>query len=363
MENIDNLFKYSSPCNNVKNKKYIIKENVLSGKSVFKLMEQISWCIKNDVWNFKIIEFSNSSFKSGDVVSVLEIIFYYIAIKKPHTIRFVFKKEIKNIFFNNSLLEKYNNKYLNENFKNDFIKLDTDITRFRVLALRKKYLNNKKSLSQLNTNIKFFLTHILENNDKLISTILKLSGEILSNTFEHSDGDCLVNMHVALHKSSGRGVISLVFISLTDIFIYSTLYNIIKNGNNTQYSGKDIIVKALKFHETKFDDKYELEDFSLISTFQKSVSTRDNSVNTGGTGFSILLKELQKNVFADAYKTYVYSGNRTLHFKKEMMMLDEFGNVGFNESNRYFDDIPNDVILQKEKYYFPGTIFEIDIVI
>ena len=45
------------------------------------------------------------------------------------------------------------------------------------------------------------------------------------------------------------------------------------------------------------------------------------------------------------------------------MMLDEFGNVGFNESNRYFDDIPNDDILQKEKYYFPGTIFEIDIVI
>jgi len=62
--------------------------------------------------------------------------------------------------------------------------------------------------------------------------------------------------------------------------------------DKSEYSDKNrIVLEALKNHEKFFNKEYNIDNFCVISAFQKYVTTRKNTKNCG-TGLTTLIKAL-----------------------------------------------------------------------
>lgn len=132
----------------------------------------------------------------------------------------------------------------------------------------------------------------------------------------------------------------------------------IESTDKSKYSEKnEIILSALQNHKKHFSNNYDIESFATISAFQKYVTTRYKSKNSGGTGLTTLIKQLHEKASSDY--CYVLSGNNIIKFVDGYLDLTETGLIGFNKSNDYLNTIPSPDIVYKTGKKFNGVIYNL----
>ena len=116
-------------------------------------------------------------------------------------------------------------------------------------------------------------------------------------------------------------------------------------------------LKKHVYHKKYFNDIYDYDCFTLVSAFQRGVTTRKNATNDSGRGLTTFLKSLL--VASKFDSCYVYSGNNILLFNDEKIQADSNGFIGFNSSGKYIDDIPDIDCFSKMNYYNCGTLYNL----
>ena len=104
-----------------------------------------------------------------------------------------------------------------------------------------------------------------------------------------------------------------------------------------------------------------LKKFCIVSAFQKYVTTRKDSLNSGGTGLTTLIKALIDK--SDAHYCYAISGNTMIKFIKKYLNLTEDGLIGFNEKNNYICNIPSKESISKTTYDINANIYNLQFIL
>ena len=194
--------------------------------------------------------------------------------------------------------------------------------------------------------------------------------ELVDNALEHSMSDCLVDIDITNDYTKDLDPneenlycgLNIVIINFSDILMGSGMSKkislIAKNGDEIPPRYKDVLL-AKEYHQPFFGGDYTAEDFDIVTSFQNKISSRETCL-TGGTGLTQLIKALEDET--DAYNCYMISGNRMISFIKQYLHSPN-GWVGFNESNEYLNDIPNAECVRKSKLFFPGTAYNLNLVL
>lgn len=365
MKNIELLLSNVDAVNNYSifgTNKVIIKEMILTGNGIYTIFKHIKWMEEKKLKIQTTIEIQSGAFKSSDVVNVLEIVMLYLSKFFPSYFKIQFSKQkimAKNILYINSLLKSYDGKWLNRSYMESFHKTIYSMNHFRKILDRNSA--NGNYLCSISDDIKYLIKNNKVNKDLVFDSCESMT-EMIENVLEHSDGDCLIDVKVA-ENTLGKIFLCLNVISLTNIYVGSMIMSLLENKKNSNmFSGQKLVEQAYKNHSSKFDEKYDLSAFCFVSSFQLSVSTRNDTKYTGGTGFTTLLKNINSKSFNKDYDSYILSGDNTIYFRSEFLNVDENGLAGFNESNDYLHTIPNEQIVKKEEIKFPGTIFCVNLI-
>ena len=326
-----------------------IKDKYFNIKSIFKIIEHINW-LKENTSNANVKILIESECISDEViVLVFESVIYHSLKYFNINIKYRFellRNTLGYYFYLNSLLNKYNNmsidkeKYIKD-YENDCIIYGNHF--------RKRCSKNddKNNLSITMDEISSFFKNLLleeDYSDELSEVII----EIIGNAVEHSGSTCISNINV-LKRKNGDKVIDIAIVDYSKVFLGTGIEQYIECSDKDAYNERNkIVLEAYDMHKEHFSEEYKLCDFSLISAFQKNVSSRKFSSATGGTGLTTLIKALINKSIANY--CYVSSGETILFFKKDFLELTEDGLIGFNEKNDYMQEIPNSDILQRNKY-------------
>ena len=194
-----------------------------------------------------------------------------------------------------------------------------------------------------------------------------MSSELLTNCEEHSDADCLVKIiSCPIEDRFTKKVDEMIyinFISFSNTKIETKLLEIINRGELDKYSGGKIVAKALDNHKSLFNNEYNISDFAMVSTFQKNVSTRENSYYSGGKGLTVFVSRIHnKTSEKQETQSYVLNGDKCLYFYTKYLSIKDDGTIGFNELNDYYNYMPDKNCFMKQENNFPGIIYNIGIV-
>ena len=262
------------------------------------------------------------------------------------------------------MLKDYNNKLLGYEFSKKFSFFIIDKTHFRNVLTREQYDRKPTYISEIVGNISGFITNCCLSNDvqdTFNDKIISICSEIIGNTFEHSDGDCLVDIKFQKNRESNI-FLGINIISLTNTFIGKDIKTIIFNKQYKKCAGGKIIKKAFRKHKRYFSPTYTDDLFSFLCAFQQGVSSRMDRKESGGTGLTVTLQNIQSNISKN-YNSYMLSGKNVVYFKNEFLVLNKKGLIGFNKEHSFFKKIPDSDIVLVEKYCFPGTIFSVNLII
>lgn len=354
MDKQELLFKNVIPKNHSIGSSYIdnkirIKDKLFTIKSIYKIIEHINW-LKENVDNGSVKILIDSECISDEViVLVFESIIYHSLKYYNIDIKYRFnllRSTYGYQFYLNSLLKKYNNIIID---KEKYIKDYESNCTIYGNHYRKRCCksDNKKNLSITMDEISAFFRNLFleeDYSDDLAEVII----EIIGNAVEHSDSTCVSNINV-LKRQNGEKVIDIAIVDYSKIFLGTGVEEYIECSNKDEYNERNkIVLDAYNIHKEHFSEKYKLCDFSLISAFQKNVSSRKSSSTTGGTGLTTLIKALIDKSIANY--CYVSSGETILFFKKDFLELTDDGLIGFNEKNDYLKEVPNLNILQRNNY-------------
>jgi len=364
MKNLDLLLQHVKPVNHYYlfgHNRIDIKEEILSGAGIYQLLEHIKWMEFQGI-NAEIeVTFKCNLFKSSDVVSVIEIIMLYTAVRFPGIFKYNFahfRYLETNILFRYSLLTSFNNKKIGKSFENSFYEAKLELNHYRQVV---QYEDGDDSfLCEINDNIKYTIKNVCNNLD-LACEAAESCIEMIGNVLEHSKTDCIVDVKIS-ENTDDRIYLSLNVVSLSDVFIGQKLMELFDCGNGLDFSGSSIVLKAYSNHKKLFNQIYDYSAFAFVCSFQNSVSTRENVKNSGGTGFTTLIRNIHDKSFNQQYDSYILSGKNTLYFKNEFLNMKEDGILGFNKKNDFYNEKPDESILKKENIAFPGTIFCVNLI-
>ena len=371
MEKIDKIFTNVQAINHSGNSgsgKNIlrIKDRNFSIDSIYKILEHIKWLIDKKIINlkFKIIIESNGI---NDELSLLffEAIIYHMINK--YNLNISYRFEIKtNLLgyelFKNSLLYKYNNKIIN---KGEYIKLYEKNLIIDNAHYRKRCINseeNKKGkfLSIIAGDIRNFLKNLDINKD-YAGDIAEVITEIVGNALEHSNGDCILNINVLKHDEKKYKYIDIALLDIDEINFGTGIKKYMESNNYEEYNEKNkIVLEAYEQHKKFFNNEYDIDSFSMVSAFQKYVTTRKESLFTGGTGLTKLISALIDK--SDAHYCYAISGNTMIKFIKKYLVLTDEGLIGFNENNNYKEEIPSKESVLKTKYDINANMYNLQFI-
>ena len=359
------LLRYVEPINHFSifgQNKVIVKDEWLSGKGVYTIFEHVKWMEKQKISIKTTIEIQSKAFQSSDVINVLELLMLYLAKKFTNLFILQFSKMKtlnKNILFLNSLLAHFDKKILNSSYVDAFYKTIYTPTHYRKIVRKKDVVGNY--LCAISDDIKNIIMHG-GADEKLAFDSVESMTEMVGNVAEHSDGDCIVDVKIC-KNIEGKLYLCLNVISLTNIFIGDRIMELATNDKTSDsFSGNKIVKRAYNFHSNYFDNSYDASSFYFACSFQNSVSTRDNIKNSGGTGFTTLLRNINNKSFNQEYRSYILSGQNTIYFQNDYLKVDDNGIIGFNDNNDFFTNLPNNNILKKELITFPGTIFCVNLI-
>lgn len=371
MEKIDKIFTNVKPINHSGNSgsgKNIlrIKDKNFSIDSIYKILEHMNWVIDKKMTNLKFKIIIESEFINDEPTLMLfEAIIYYMISKYYLNLSYRFEIRMNVIgyeLFKNSLLYKYNNKNIDrESYIKEYEKnITIDNTHYRKRCINS--LENKKGkfLSITMGDIEAFLKN-LNINEEYAGDIAEVISEIIGNALEHSNGDCLVNINVLKNDEKKYKYIDIALLDIDEINYGTGIKNYIESNNYNEYNEKNkVVLEAYKIHKKYFDNKYDLEAFSIISAFQKYVTTRKESLYTGGTGLTKLIRALIDK--SDAHYCYAISGNTMLKFIRKYLVLTDEGLIGFNENNNYKENIPSKESVIKTKYNINANIYNLQFI-
>lgn len=212
-------------------------------------------------------------------------------------------------------------------------------------------------------DISYFFAH-QSIDDKYCNSLAEMVSELVGNASEHDKSSCLVDIDVSIpYKKNGapgtyKGI-NVSLVSFTNIEFWYALQEKITNGAFTD--GRYGYVKqAYDRHKDFFCESYTCNDFFYIAAFQDRITSRADSIQSGGTGLTVLLKTLEE--LSDADNCYLLSGSRMLHFLQEFLDCDSEGWVGFNRQKNFLNFPPDWSILQKSPVTMPGTAYNLNFV-
>lgn len=370
MKNLENIFKNIEPkdhrSNHNKNKLKFSGE-YFDLDSIDIILEHIRFILDTDMKNFHLKFVINTKYLADETTLILfEMIIYYLLKKDICQITYTISFKTTSLGyhqFKRSNLFKHNTKKVNRvNFIKQFEKkFYIDQYHFRKLCINNEDNRKGKFLSILFSEITSFLTSNNVDED-YANSLSETITEIVGNSLEHSDGDCLLDIKVVYDSVNKFKNINVTTISITDILLGSNIKKYLDDSSNSIYSPRNkIVLEAYNNHRQYFSPQYDIDSFGTISVFQKYVTTRKDSLNTGGTGLTTLIKELKSKAELDY--CYVISGNDTLYFKEQFLDLTDDGLIGFNENNNYIKEIPSLKVLTKNKNIFSGTIYNLSFIL
>lgn len=372
MNNLQKIFAGVQPVDhrsskNPKKHKIHINGEYFSSTSIYKILEHIKFIIENNLDYFHLKIIINTKFIADEATLItFEMLLYYLLKNNICNITYTFIVD-KNLLgyehFRTSNLYKYNTKIINSK---EFIQLFEKETYINQNHFRKICINNEENkkgvfLSILFSDINTFLS-AYNIEESYIEDLSETITEIVGNSLEHSDGDCILDIKVAIDKVNNYKNINVTTITVCDTLLSTNVKEYIENTNKESYSPRnEIVLQAYEKHKNFFSDKYDIDAFSTISAFQKYVTTRKNVTQSGGTGLTTLIKQLKARAKNDY--CYVLSGNDIIYFKEPFLDLTEDGLIGFNKYNNYMSDRPSEEIVFKGKNRFNGTIYNLSFIL
>lgn len=190
--------------------------------------------------------------------------------------------------------------------------------------------------------------------------------ELLNNSIEHAQSDCLIDVDVSqpYQLSVGDVVcggkeyfsINIVVLNFSDKLLGDDLKERINTEEHHIERYLEVTTvwnKHIKF----FNNKYKENHFWMLASMQNKVSGQISKGQSGGTGSAVLIKSLQKQSFED--KCYVLSGKYILFYIKELLGEEEDYWWGFNDENDFVDNSPSERVLNQCNIYFPGTAYNL----
>lgn len=372
MKNIEKLLEGICPIDHRTSKKQNkhqiqITGNFFCSTSIFILLEHIKYIIENRLNGFHLKIVINTKYIADEAtLIVFEVLLYYLIKNNICDITYTFIVDRTLLGYKQFMMSnlfKYNTRKIN---KEEFMKLLETETYVYKNHYRKVCINNDENkkgmfLSILISDINTFLSayNIEEAYAENLSEVIT---EIVGNSLEHSDGDCLLDIKIVIDDVYKYKNVNVTTITITDILIGSNIKKYIENNNKELYSPRnEVVLKAYKYHKSLFNEKYDITTFSTISAFQKYVTTRENAKMSGGTGLTTLIKELKKRAQKDY--CYVLSGNDIIYFKEPFLDLTKDGLIGFNEENNYISKIPSQEVVYKNNNKFNGTIYNLSFIL
>lgn len=348
------------------NNKIRIKDKCFSIKSIYKIAEHFKWMKENmTTCNTKII-IDSDYIADQAILTLMESIIYFVINKWKFkiTYRFSIKENVLGYqIFKQSILFKYNNKkiiieeYNREYNKRITIKGD----HFRKVCENIEENRKGEFISVTMDEIDIFLK-CFEFDDEYRNELAEVIVEIVDNALKHSNGDCILNLNVLKNNYQNYKYVDVTAVVIDDIFIGKEIVEYIRKDDKSEYSEKNkIVLEAYENHKKFFGDNYNINSFAMISAFQKYVTTRKMSKNTGGTGLTTLINALIEKSTHNF--CYAISGNTNLIFKKEFLNLNENGLIGFNEDNNYIEMIPNEKVVSINKYDMNVNIYNLQFIL
>lgn len=268
----------------------------------------------------------------------------------------LFLLSYKNVLGSQANFEKISEDYIKE-FEN---KLESHHIR---KIIKKEDLGTNAN-SKFSTNVSLTL-RFLNMADAQVDSICEVVSELIDNAGEHADADCLVDIDITPehNKRDSEGSyygVNIVVLNFSKELLGSHIERVLKtDASPNEWYTK--LKEAYSFHKDFWNEVYTERDFYIMSAFQNKISTRSEDYYTGGTGLTKLIAALEYQ--SDAYKCFVWTGNRTLAFWHPLLQLDDSDWVGFNDEKNFVQSPPNTGIFQKSKIYFPGTAYNLSFVL
>ncbi len=372
MLNIEKIFEEVKPVdhrriNSKKKHKISISGNIFCSDSIFLLLEHIQFIRFNNLKNFHLKILINTKYIADEsTLIVFEIIIYYLLKNNICDVTYTFVVD-KNLLGYGSLIMSnlfpYNTKLVN---REKFINIIEQETHIFKNHFRKICYNNEENregifLSKLITDITTFLS-AYNIEESYCEELAEIVTEIVGNSLEHSRDDCLLDLKIVVDKINKYKNVSVTTISIGDTFIGSNIKDYIYDSENVIYSPRNkIVLEALENHKNYFDEYYNIDTFSMVSAFQKYVTTRKHTINSGGTGLTTLIKQLKSRARADY--CYVLSGKDIILFREPYLDLTSEGLIGFNKENNYLQNIPSKEIVMVNTRKFNGTIYNLSFIL
>ncbi len=344
--------------------KIIISEKKFSSVSISKIYSSLTKIIELNSPKKIVIRIESKAFSDDACILVFENIIYEFLKNMKNELIISFTCLIKNIlsydYFKNSLLfmcldnnmintKKFEDLYCNKNivqkkYIRKFLKNDSLYT-----------VNNSNEASMVLQDVNTFMKGC--GFDYLLSkNIAVVISEIVDNVFSHTSSDVIIYvkaLDVLDNQEMERKVISVSIHNVSNIHMYTTIMEKMKKKKLNE-KVESIVRKSYNNNINKFNENFNEDSFFFISTFQKNVTTREKA---GGTGLTVLVQNLI-NCSYDDY-CYVISGDNCLFLKKPFLELNQDGTIGFNNSNDYFNDIPDENVFHKLNYTLNGTLFNL----
>lgn len=221
---------------------------------------------------------------------------------------------------------------------------------------------NEMDTSNMLSEIKTFLFRF-SMPDEFKSEFAKVVTELADNASEHGHADCCVDIDITEpdYKKNKENTdeynyygINVVVLNFSNTCLGDDIKYKIQNHCYSESERYDMVERAYQYHKKFFSKKrYCEEDFFNITVFQEKISGRRNESKSGGTGLAELIRNLQEYAYDDY--CYVLTGDKGIFFKKNMLNFSEDKWIGFNDSNNYISDLPNDSVLFRSGTFLPGT--------
>ena len=372
MNNIECLFDGINPKCNKKNSSYkidkiIIDSKIFSSKSLFLVIEHFKWLINLNLKR-KVKILINSEIVGDDATLIIfETIIYYMLKEYNFDIEYYFnvrKNVIGYELYKLSNLYKFDNKKINKqefikNFENNF---EINMTHFKKICINSLENKSNEFLSNLYTDVCDFLKYnsIKKEYYEMVGEAIS---EILSNVMEHSDADSILEIKIGKGYKFGKECkfLNVTIVSYTKVKFGEKLKEYLFENDNGYNTSNKIVKDAYNIQKSKFNNNYTIDNFVMVSSFQKKVTTRKDSNGTGGTGLTVLIDTLLNSTLDDY--CYILNGNSVLFFKKPYLQLNEDGTIGFNEKNDYIHEIPDEKIFKNSENCFNGTIHNLSLIL
>lgn len=372
VEDIEKLFKNIGIVNHSKSNSYNkmlirIKDSAFSVKSIVKIIEHINWMKSMKLCNRKLKIIIDSEIVEDEATIMLfETIVYYFIKKYNNIISYrssFLQNKLSFELFKNSMLYKYNGINVSpESFVKEYEKYQTiNENHMRILCDKNIANTDRLYLSEKFTDISYFIRNLI-GDEEYANDLAEVIIEILGNFLEHSNGTCIMNINILSSTQQKFNYIDVATLNIDDVHFGNGIIEYMKDTDNKEYTlNNKIILDAFETHKNYFDQEYTIEEFAMVSAFQKKVSTRKKTNYTGGTGLTKLIQALIDK--SNAHYCYAFSGKTTIFFIKDFLKLTEEGYIGFNSNNDYFNSIPDKKAVKRQSFNLNSNIYNLQFIV